>query len=144
MYYKLNKVCLLLKAIFVFLLHMTDSLSECLSDTFEITIIKTYNGPGDFGFGLNMNQDNTITIIRNDGSVFKNDMGESLKVGMRIIAVNGFTVDEKQNVTFIIKNRLKDVPKITLLISKTIHPIFENFYNWFSFFGLWEEKRYDT
>ena len=108
----------------------TNSLEECLHSTIDITVIKTQDGPGAFGFGLSMNKDNTITCIYKNGSVYKSEMGEQVKVGMRVTSVNNKTVDEKANVTFTINNCIT-INKITLSIDKRIHPIFENFYNFF-------------
>ena len=108
----------------------TNSLEECLHSTIDITVIRTPDGPGAFGFGLSMNQDNTITCIYKNGSVYKSEMGEKIKVGMRVTFVNNKKVDDKANVTFMVNNCI-NINKITLSIDKHIHPIFENYYNFF-------------
>ena len=57
-------------------------------------------------------------------------MGEKIKVGMRVTFVNNKKVDDKANVTFMVNNCI-NINKITLSIDKHIHPIFENYYNFF-------------
>ena len=94
-------------------------MDEYLTKTIDITLFKTTDGPGDFGFGLDMDGDNKIIHIHPKGNLAKHPDGALVSVGMQVIQVNFMDVSPKRNVIETI-NTYITTNKFTLTIQKVI------------------------
>lgn len=90
---------------------------EPLHNVISITIIKHDNGPGQFGFGLKLDNDNVITHIETAGSIFNHPDGYLITPGMKVLQVNDIHISHICNLVHTIHNYI-NTNKITLLIER--------------------------